>query len=304
MELRHIRYFVAVAEELNFRRAAERIHISQPSLSAQIRQLEKEIGAKLLNRDTHQVSMTAAGEYFLESSRRILRDSEDTIHIAQRIGSGEIGKLTIGFVGSLGHDLMPRILRAFHHDYPEVELNLLEMDTTDQIKELNARALDVGLMGLGLPEATPDLQLALIDEEPLMAALPENHPLLENNPTSIAVSALAEESFYLADRDSAPLYNPWIFVLCQQAGFTPHVIKETGANIVVLGYIAAGLGVTILPAQFARTATTGVRFVPLIPPVAAYRYYIAWPSENPHTALAQFVKTAKKVAGKLKEKTP
>jgi DNA-binding transcriptional LysR family regulator len=290
---------VAVAEELNFRRAAERIHVSQPSLSAQIRQLEKEIGARLLNRDTHRVSLTAAGEYFLESSRRILRDSEDTVHITQRISSGEMGKLTIGFVGSLGHDLMPRILRAFRRDHPEVELNLLEMDTTDQIRELNARALDVGLMGLGLPEATPDLQLALIDEEPLMAALPEDHPLLQNNPKSIPVSALAEESFYLADRDSAPLYNPWIFVLCQQAGFTPNVVKETGTHIVVLGYIAAGLGVTILPAQFARTATTGVRFVPLIPPAAAYRYYIAWPSKNPHTALAQFVKTAKATAKEI-----
>lgn len=298
MELRHIRYFVAVAEELNFRRAAERIHISQPSLSAQIRQLEKEIGAKLLNRDTHQVSMTAAGEYFLESSRRILSDSEDTIQTAQRISSGEMGKLTIGFIDSLGHDLVPRILRAFHQDFPEVELELQEMDTTDQIRELSARALDVGFLGLGLPEATPDLQLALINEEPLMAALPEDHPLLKGNPDSIPVSALAEESFYLADRESAPLYNPWIFVLCQQAGFTPNVLKETGAHVVVLGYIAAGLGVTILPAQFARMATTGVRFIPLIPPVAAYRYYVAWPSENPHTALAQFVNTAKKVAEK------
>jgi len=296
MELRHLRYFVAVAEELNFRRAAERIHISQPSLSAQIRQLEKEIGAQLLNRDTHQVSMTAAGEYFLESSRRLLNDSEDTINTAQRISSGEIGKLTVGFIDSLGHDLVPRILHAFHQNFPEVELNLQQMDTTDQIRELSARALDVGFLGLGLPEATPDLQLALIDEEPLMAALPEGHLLLQDNPKSISVSALADENFYLADRQSAPLYNPWILVLCQQAGFTPNVIKETGAHVVVLGYIAAGLGVTILPAQFARMATAGVRFIPLVPPVAAYRYYIAWPSKNPHVAAAHFVKTARHVA--------
>jgi DNA-binding transcriptional LysR family regulator len=296
MELRHIRYFVAVAEELNFRRAAERIHVSQPSLSAQIRQLEKEIGAKLLNRNTHQVSLTAAGHYFLESCRQILRDSEDAIHTTHRISTGRIGHLSIGFVGSLGNDLLPRILRVFHGKFPEVKLNLLEMDTSEQIKQLNARALDAGLMGLGLPASTPDLQLTLIDEEPLMAVLPENHRLLQKNPASLPVSALAEEYFYLAERESAPLYNPWIFVLCQQAGFTPRIIQEKGRHAAVLCYIAAGLGVTILPAQFAGTAVTGVRFIPLKPPAPAYRYYLAWPSKNPPVALAQFVKTAKAVA--------
>lgn len=296
MELRHLRYFVAVAEELNFRRAAQRLHISQPSLSAQVRQLEKLIGTPLLIRDTHRVTLTAAGSHFLENARRILGDVEDAARTAQRIGSGSAGILTVGFVESLAHDLLPRVLRAYRQNFPDVELQLLEMDTSRQIEALNQRELDVGLIGLGLSTAVSDLCLATIDEEPLMAALPQQHPLAAQYPQTLPLQALADQPFYLAERESAPLYNPWILVLCQQAGFAPQVIKETGQPITVLGYVAAGLGVTILPAQFARMATTGVRFIPLQQPAPSYRYCVAWLPQNAHSALEHFVKAAQNSA--------
>lgn len=296
MELRHLRYFVAVAEELNFRRAAERVHVSQPSLSTQVRQLEDEIGARLLNRDTHRVSLTAAGQYFLESCRQILRASEDAARTAQRIGCGQAGRLAVGFVESLGHDLLPRILRAYHRQFPDVELRLAEMDTTQQIEALNARELDVGLVGLGLWEEVSDLQLMTIDEEALMAVLPAEHPLLRDGPDALPLAALAAENFYLAERSGAPLYNPWISVLCQQAGFAPRVVEESGQPITVLGYVAAGLGVTILPAQFSRVPVAGVHFVPLQEPAPRYRYCVAWSPRNAHSALEHFVGTARQAA--------
>lgn len=301
MELRHLRYFIAVAEELSFRRAAENLHVSQPALSTQVRQLEEEIGAKLLDRDTHQVSLTAAGQDFLEKTRQILRDCEDAALSAHRIGQGRAGKLSIGFVDSLGHELLPRILRAYCKKFPDVEVQLAEMDTTEQIEALNARELDVGLIGLGLSAEISDLQLATIAEEELEAVLPEQHPLLRKLPKSLPLSALSDEWFYLAAREGAPLYNPWILVLCQQAGFAPRVVKESGNPGTVLGYIAAGLGVTVLPAQFGRIPTTGVRFVPLSPPAPQYRYCAAWSPKNPHSALKNFVETSRKVGmGKIK----
>lgn len=296
MELRHLRYFVAVAEELSFRRAAERLHISQPALSTQIRQLESSIDATLLERDTHRVALTAAGKFYLESCRQLLRESEDAAQAAHRISYGKAGKLSIGFVGSLGHALVPRILRAYRQAFPDVQLELAEMDTTRQIEALNARQLDVGIIGLGLSTEISDLQLVTIDEEALMAVLPEGHPLLAQFPDNLPLSALANENFYLAERESAPLYNPWILVLCQQAGFAPHVVDESGQPITVLNYVAAGLGVTVLPAQFQRLAPVGAQFVPLTAPTPLYRYCVAWSPQNAHSALMNFVETAKQKA--------
>lgn len=295
MELRHLRYFIAVAEELNFRRAAERLHVSQPALSTQVRQLEEELEAKLLERDTHHVSMTAAGQDFLENARRILRDCEDAALSAHRICQGKAGKLSVGFVDSLGQELLPKILRAYRRQSPNVELCLQEMDTTRQIEALNGRDLDVGLIGLGLSAEISDLQLTTIAEEELVAVLPEDHELLYDDPVSLQLSALSGERFYLADREGAPLYNPWIFVLCQQAGFAPQVVEESGTPGAVLGYIAAGLGVTILPAQFGRVPTVGVRFIPLAAPAPQYRYCVAWSPKNEHLALRNFVRTAESV---------
>lgn len=301
MELRHIRYFVAVAEELSFRRAAERINVTQPSLSEQIRQLEAEIGARLLDRDTHHVALTPAGRNFLESCRRILREAEDGTRVARRLSKGEAGQLSIGFVASLGHGLLPGILRAYREKFPDVELRLAEMDTTPQIEALNARQLDLGFVGLGLPtEEISDLELVTIREEKLMAVLPQDHPLANKVRATLPLSALAKEPFLFGARQTASFYNPWLIVLCQQAGFQPHVVQEVGQPVTVLNYVAAGLGVTILPAQFSRMSTVGVRFIPLARPAPSYRYCATWSQENKHSALGHFIEVARKVARNMK----
>jgi len=299
MELRNIRYFLAVAEELNFRRAAERLFITQPSLSAQLKKLEEEIDARLLDRDTHRVSLTAAGRSFAESGRRILRDVEDCARTVRRIARGEMGRLSVAFVPSLGHGLLPRIMRRYRRQFPQMELHLVEMDTPQQIEAIGDNRLDVGFIGLGIGTNTAsDIKMETVVEERLMAVLPEDHPLLANGQRqlkSLRLSSLANERFVLAARHSAPLYNPWVILLCQQAGFQPQVIQETGQPVTVLNYVAAGIGVSILPAQFSRLSTAGVRFLPLSHPVPLYRYCAAWSKRNEHSALRHIVRVAHEV---------
>ena len=299
MELRHIRYFVAVAEELNFRRAAVRLNVAQPPLSTQVRQLEEEIGARLLDRNSHSVTLTAAGSIFLEQSRRILRSVEGAVRATRRAAQGETGSLSVGFVASLSHGLLPGILRAYRRQYPDVELSLTEMDTTQQIEALTTRQLDLGFIGLGLPRESPDLELVTVIEEQLVAVLPLEHPLAADcrarRRRSLPLSKLKGERFYLADRGNAPVYNPWLVVLCQQAGFQPHIVHEADRLPTVLSYVAAGFGVTILPAQFGRLATPDVFFIPLARPVPKYRYCAAWRrGEGDTPALKRFLAIARR----------
>lgn len=293
MELRHVRAFVAVAERLHFRRAAEALRISQPALSSQIRALEADVGTRLLDRTTHQVALTAAGRRLLGDGRRLLRAAEDAALAARRQAAGEIGEITLGFVPSLTYHLLPLLLRRFRQAMPEVELRLREMDTAQQIEALIGHRLDLGFIGLGLTHETEDLQLALVGEEQLVAVLADDHPLLRRRRTTLALRELAETPLYLAARESAPLFNPWIVVLCQQAGFQPRIAREEGQPATTISYAAAGLGATILPAQYARLRPPGVSFVPLARPVPRYRYFAAWAESHAHPARARFIELAR-----------
>lgn len=300
MELRHIRYFLAVADELSFRRAAARLHVAQPSLSSQILQLEEEIQVRLLERDTHRVVLTAAGRSFLESCRRTMRDVEDSTRTARLIARGEAGQISIGFVASLGLGLLPAVLRAYRRKFPQVDVGLAEMDTSQQIKALNEHRLDLGFVGLGLPsEEMTDLKVATVAQEKLFAVLPQHHPLAnpkQGKGRAISLSALAHEPFLFAERSSAPVFNPWLMVLCREAGFQPQIRQEAGQPVTVLNYVAAGLGVTILPAQFRRLRMVGVSFIPLASSVPPYRYCAAWSPENRHPAVQNLVEVARQVA--------
>ena len=175
MELRHLRYFVVVAEELHFRRAAERLHMSQPPLSQQIRALEEEVGATLLLRNQRRVELTAAGVVFLERARQILADVEDAARQARRVQRGEVGRLAVGFVGSAMYSFVPDLLRRFGEHAPDVTLRLHEMGTTEQLRQLEDGRLDVGF--LRAARSRPELKIEIVAEEPVIAALPDLHPL-------------------------------------------------------------------------------------------------------------------------------
>ena len=175
MELRHLRYFVVVAEELHFRRAAERLHMSQPPLSQQIRQLEEEIGATLLLRNQRQVELTAAGQAFFIRAREILDAVEDAARQARRVQRGEVGRLAVGFVGSAMYSFVPELLRTFRDHAPDITLRLHELGTSEQLRQLEDGRLDVGF--IRVPRARPELKIETVVEEPVVAALPDAHPL-------------------------------------------------------------------------------------------------------------------------------
>ena len=175
MELRHLRYFIAVAEELHFRRAAERLHMSQPPLSQQIRQLEEEVGAVLLLRNQRKVELTAAGAAFLVRAREILDAVEDAARQARRVQRGEVGRLAVGFVGSAMYSFVPELLRAFREDKPDVGLRLHELGTTEQLRQLEDGRLDVGFVRLR--GSRPGLAFESVLDEEVVVALPDVHPL-------------------------------------------------------------------------------------------------------------------------------
>ncbi len=295
MELRHLRYFVAAAEELNFRRAAERLHVSQPALSVQIRQLEEELGAILLDRDRHHVALTAAGKVFLDHAHRLLRAADEAARAAGRASRGETGRLAIGFIAQLSYEWLPTVLRNFRRRYPDVEISLTELTPTRQIEELENRQLDLGIIGLGLPQPHDELEVSVMSEERLVVALPLDHALATRR--AIALRDLARERFIFTARLDAPAYTPWLLALCQRAGFEPQIVLETDRSPSALNYVAAGFGVAIFPAQIGRLAMPLIRFVPLDKSTPEYQLCAAWRKDNHSPALARFLATAREAVG-------
>ena len=295
MELRHLRYFVAAAGELSFRRAAERLHVSQPALSVQIQALEEELGATLLDRDRHHVALTAAGKVFLEHSIRLLRAADEAARAAGRAARGETGRLAIGFIAQLSYEWLPTVLRSFRKRYPDVEISLTELTPTRQIEELVDRRLDLGIIGLGLPQPHDELEVAVMSQERLVVALPLDHPLATRR--TLALKDLAREKFIFTARHDAPAYTPWLLALCQRAGFEPEIALETDRSPSALNYVAAGFGVAVFPAQIGRLAMPLIRFVPLDKSTPEYQLCAAWRKDNHSPALERFLATARAAVG-------
>ncbi len=278
MELRHVRYFVAAAEELSFRRAAERLHVSQPALSVQIQQLEDELGTALLDRDRNHRAMKRA------SSRRA----------AVRAARGETGRLAIGFIAQLSYEWLPMVLRSFRRQHADVEINLTELTPTRQIEELTERRLDLGIIGLGPPQPPEELEVAVMSEERLVVALPLDHRLATRR--SLALGELSKEKFIFTARHDAPAFSPWLLALCRRANFEPEIALETDRSPSALNYVAAGYGVAVFPAQIGRVTIPGVRFVPLDKSTPLYQLCAAWRRDNRSPALESFVATARSAA--------
>lgn len=249
MELRHLRYFVAVAEELSFTRAAARLHIGQPPLSHQIQALEEEVGARLLDRSRRHVRLTEAGVQFLEDARRILSLSASAADTARRTERGELGRLRIAFVKStVFTELFPKVINAFRRQFPKVTLELQELSTMRQVEALNNEALDMGFMRPTDPGITGGLQSTTLREYGLAAVLPVRHRLTRRK--SVRIEDLAKESFIMFPFDEGTTLRPQIFSLCREAGFEPQVVMEAREAATVIGLVAAGCGVTILPEIF------------------------------------------------------
>ncbi|MFU6685343.1 LysR substrate-binding domain-containing protein [Pseudomonas aeruginosa] len=267
MELRHLRYFIAVAEELHFGRAAERLGISQPPLSQQIQALEQEIGARLFERTNRRVELTDAGRLFLDESRQVLAQVDKAVLLARRAHLGELGELKIGFTSSAPFtSTIPSSIHAFRKAYPDVHLDLQEMSSRQVLKALLEESLQVGVIRpLALPDAVHWVELF---REPLVAVLRADHPLAAGSEDGLAIAALAEEPFVFFPRSYGTGLYDQVIALTRQAGFSPRIAQEASEAMTIIGLVSAGLGVSILPASFRRTRVDGVVYRTLSDPEA------------------------------------
>jgi len=269
MELRHIRYFLAVAEERNFTRAAEKLGIAQPPLSQQIRALETEIGAPLFRRVPQGAELTEAGQTFLDKARTLVLQAEEAKRAAQRAARGEIGRLRLGFSGSAAFNpVVPAIIRTFRRTYPEIDLSLMEVNTLQLIEMLHEEEIDAAFIRPA-QEDPPGLALCRFAEEPMLVAVPTAHPLARAGATTL--SALAEESFVLYPRTVGLGLYEEVMTHCRAAGFEPRVAidcepelaREAPQMASVINLVAAEVGICIVPRSMTQMGVGGVAFVPL-----------------------------------------
>jgi DNA-binding transcriptional LysR family regulator len=254
VEIKHLRSFAAVAEALSFIKAARKLHISQPALSAQIQALEAEIRVKLFERSRRSVRLTLPGETFLSDAAAILQMVKDAELRAQRAAAGETGHVRIGFVASAALQIVPSIVLAFRRRHPLVTLELMNIRTTDQIALLEERKLDAGF--LRLPASSKSLVITPIHREPFVLVVPNGHFLANKKPFRLA--ALEHEPFVAYARRWAPgFYDSWIQMFTA-AGFSPHVVQETGEMETMLALVAAGVGVAVAPQGLVRRQVRGL----------------------------------------------
>ena len=277
MELRHLRYFLAVAEELHFHRAATRLHISQPPLSQQIRALERELGVTLLERNRRRVTLTAAGEGFRDDVRTILAAVERASERAQHVARGSLGTLSIGFVGSaMFSPTLPDILREFRAGHPDVELVLRELPTTAQLRGLAGGELDVGVIRgpVADSERNPEVELMTIQREHLVAALPADHRLAARR--RLRAENLRGETFVILARREAPGLYASLASAMGEAGGVPEDVLEVAEMQTIISLVAGGFGVSLVPASVGQVPRSGVAFRPIAGPTPTIELSVAW----------------------------
>ena len=260
MELRQLRYFVAVAEELHFRRAAARLHISQPPLSQQIRALEDELGCRLLTRTRRRVELTPAGQAFLRDARQLLGELDGAVATARRIDAGQTGHLRINFVGSALFSVVPGIVQRFRAAAPDVEIELHERPTAEQLRLVSAGVVDVGLVRPPI-EDVPELDSVVVLRERTVAALPSAHKLASLR--RVPLKRLAAEPLVLFPRDQAPGFHDLLISSMVSLGAHPRVVQYAPEMLTIIGLVAAGIGASLVPASVTRLALEGVAYRPV-----------------------------------------
>ncbi len=292
MELRHLRYFVAVAEELHFRRAAERLHMSQPPLSQQIRQLEEEVGATLLLRNQRKVELTAAGAAFLVSAREILAAVEDAARQARRVQRGEVGRLAVGFVGSAMYSFVPELLRAFRVQAPDIALRLHEMGTTEQLRQLDDGRLDVGF--LRTPGRWPGIAFETVLEEPVVVALPDVHPLAKRS--LLRLVDIEGEDLVLLTPAGSPGLRAALSDAIAALGGEDRIAQEVAEMQTVIGLVAAGVGISLVPESVRALDRPGVTYRALEGGTPALKLEMAYRAADGSPVLTAFLEKARAAA--------
>ena len=285
MELRHLRYYIAVAEECHFGRAAERLHIAQSPLSQQIKQLESELGVQLLTRSTRRVELTPAGERFLIRAREMLAQLEAAVDEARRVDDGIVGHVTIGFTGSATYELLPKISKVLQLELPDVSLDLRgELLTPAQVAGLLDGRIDVGV--LRPPVGDADLVVRSLRHEPLVAVLPDSHRLAATE--HVAIGDLRNEPFVGYPSHHRSVVHDAVLNACRQAGFAPQP-TEVAETSTLVSFVAAGRGVALVPRSVQHLRITGATYRPLTGTVPTVELALATRRNDPSPAVARVV---------------
>lgn len=289
IELRHLRYFVAVAEELHFGRAAQRLHISQPPLSMQIRALEGNLGVQLFERTQRRVALTQAGAAFLGEARQILARTESAALLARRASRGEVGDLAVGFVSTADYNVLPPLLREFRQRAPAVRLALYESTTDRQLADLVDGRIDVGFVLPPVEDAR--LTYRAIHRETLVAALPVRHPLARAR-GKLRLAALAEAPFILFPRPNAPSLYDAVVSYCSSAGFSPRIEQEAVQMQTIVSLVSAEIGVALIPASLRHLGRTGVVYRAPVERSPLTEIGLAWRRDDTLATLRMFLDIA------------
>lgn len=265
--IRQLECFIAVAEELHFRRAAERLRLAQPGLTRQIQALERQLGVRLLERSQRRVQLTAAGAALLEEGRRAVEQLRQAVEIARRTGRGELGRLTIASIGSAIHDVLPELLREFGARHPAVEVTLREMSTPMQAEAIRRGEVDLGF--LRLPADTSGLVERTVRVESMAVMVPREHPLARLE--RIPLTALGEEPMIVFPAAPRPSWADIVIDACRQAGFEPRIVQQAIESAAVVSFVAAGIGIAVVPEGLRVLVRPEVAYRMVMPPAPTTR---------------------------------
>jgi DNA-binding transcriptional LysR family regulator len=285
MELRHLRYFIAVAEELNFRRAAERLHVAQPALSAQIKNLEEELGVRLFDRTTRSVQITQTGQLFLGEARGILGATANAEQLVRKAEHGLVGTLRLGVMAPATGPLLAKVLRHFHQKYPGVQLSLSALSSAEQFRRLRASELDAGL--LRPPATSPELESCYVEQAPLVLAAPRGHHLAKK-PRLEWKDFNGEGLVMIHPNQQHSFYDPFI-TACVKAGAKTHVAQYAQDVQIKMWLISAGFGIAPVTSTLEEIRRPGIVFRPLPPGLPPVQTVLAWRRLDASPVVKNFV---------------
>ena len=294
MELRHLRYFLTLADELHFGRAAQRLAISQPPLSVAIQQLEAEVGAPLFLRNSRGVQLTAAGQALVPAAQAAIDGAAQALHAARDAASGQVGRLSIGFAGTMLYRGLPQMLRRFQAEHARLQLTLRELSSSEQLVELQHARLDAGFAHVA--HAPAGLAAQLVSSQPFVACVPAVHALARKR--TLPLDALAPEPLALVSRSVSPDYHARIVAACQAAGFTPQPLHEMQHWLSVVSLVSQGLAVALVPAALQQAQLAGAAFVPVKDPhgtLPRYETRCLWNPARDLPALGLFLAAVRAV---------
>ena len=298
MELRHLRYFVAVAEALSFTKAAAKLRTSQPSLTRQVHDLEEELGVRLLTRIKQRVGLTDHGAAFLEDSKKLLNHASEIVESVRQMGHPKMKPLNVGYVSNLFHHLLPATLAAFRQQMPLVPLNLFDMSFGEQLTALENGVLDLGFVGLHEPIEKRGLRFRSIASYEIWVALPKQDPLVRN--TVVKLKELSSRFFIGMTEGSYPDYREWLMKTGRSAGFAPKVLQDVTLERTMIQTVAAGLGVALVPEQIRRLPHDNVAFRPVKPAVKT-EGCVAWKGDDLAPSLATYIEIVERTVANATE---